>query len=175
MIASLKRQGIYEVSIGLQKESYENENDWINDGDRAFGAIGMALDPSLYYLILGSVEHPKEVWTILDKTFGKHNEDHNITLEIIASTTRVLHSKCSASTLSDEVVQDEDEAESSTHSIRIEESLHEVTPSPDAPEVHETMISHLLILMKQNKTFKSLILKKNTAALPCKHSPVIFL
>ena len=42
-----------------------------------------------------------------------------------------------ASTLSDEVVQDEDEAESSTHSIRIEESLHEVTPSPDAPKVHE--------------------------------------
>ena len=35
------------------------------------------------------------------------------------------------------VVQDEDEAESSTHSIRIEESLHPVTPSPDAPKVHE--------------------------------------
>ena len=43
MIASLKRLGLYEVSIGLGKESYENENDWINDGDRAFGAIGLAL------------------------------------------------------------------------------------------------------------------------------------
>ena len=58
-------------------------------------------------------------------------------MEIIASTTRVLHSKYSASTLSDEVVQDEDEPESSTHSIRIEESLHALTPSPDAPEVYE--------------------------------------
>ena len=42
-----------------------------------------------------------------------------------------------ASTLSGEVVQDEEEAESSTQLIRIEESLHAVTPPPDAPEVHE--------------------------------------
>ena len=88
-------------------------------------------------LFFYSAEHPKDLWTRLDKTFGKHNDDHNSTLDIIAITTRVLHSKLSASTLSDEVFQDEDEAESSTHSIRIEESLHEVTPSPDAPEVHE--------------------------------------
>ena len=124
------------MSLGLGKESYENENDWIKDYDRAFGTIGLALDDSLYYLIY-SVEYPKEVWTILDRTFGRHNEDHDSTLEIMAITTRVLHSKFSASTLSDEVVQDEDEAESSTHSIRIEESLHEVNPSSDAPEVHE--------------------------------------
>ena len=36
MIAYLKRRGIYEVSIGIGKESYENENDWLNDGDRSF-------------------------------------------------------------------------------------------------------------------------------------------
>ena len=73
----------------------------------------------------------------MDRTFGKHNEDHNSILEITSSTTRVLYSKFSASTLSNEVVQDEDEAESSTHSIRIQESLHAVIPSPDAPKVHE--------------------------------------
>ena len=60
MIACLKRQGLYEVSIGIGKESYENENDWLNDGDRAYGAIGMALSPSLYDLIC-SAEYPKEV------------------------------------------------------------------------------------------------------------------
>ena len=76
MIASLKRRGIYEVSIGLGRESYENENDWLNDGDRAFGAICLALSPSLYYLI-DSTEYPKNLWTILDRTFGKHNEYHN--------------------------------------------------------------------------------------------------
>ena len=91
MTASLKRQDLYEVSIGIGRETYENENDWLNDGDRAFGTVCLALDDSLYYLSLGSVEYPKEVWTILDKTFGKHNEDHNSTLEITASTTRVIH------------------------------------------------------------------------------------
>ena len=39
MIAYLKRQGIYDVSVVLGKESYEDENDWINDGDRYFGTI----------------------------------------------------------------------------------------------------------------------------------------
>ena len=73
----------------------------------------------------------------MDRTFGKHNEDHNSTLEITAITTRVLYSKFLASTLSDEVVQYEDEAKYSTHSIRIEESIHAVIPSPDAMEVHE--------------------------------------
>ena len=136
MIASLKRKGLYEVSIGLGKESYENqnENEWLNDGDRAFGAICLALSPSLRYLI-GSAEYPKDLWTKLDRTFGKNNEDHNRTLEITSSTTRVLYSKFLASTLSDEFFQDEEEAESSTQSIRIEESLLAVTPSLDAPEV----------------------------------------
>ena len=80
MITSRKRQDLYEVSIGLGKESYENENDWLNDGDGAFGAIGLALSPSLCYLTK-SVEYPKALWTNLDRTFGKHNEDHNSTLE----------------------------------------------------------------------------------------------
>ena len=58
-------------------------------------------------------------------------------MEITSNTAIVIYSKFSASTLFDEVVQDEDEAKSSTQSIRIEESLHAVTPSLDAPEVHE--------------------------------------
>ena len=110
MVASLKRRGLYEVSIGIGKESYENENDQLNDRDRAYGTIALALDDSLYYLIPGSAEYPKNFWPILDRTFGKHNEDHNSTLKIIASITRVIFSKVSSSTLSDEVVQDEDEA-----------------------------------------------------------------
>ena len=52
MIASLKRKGLYEVSIGLGKESYEDENDWLNDGDLYFGTICLALSPSLRYLII---------------------------------------------------------------------------------------------------------------------------
>ena len=73
----------------------------------------------------------------MDITFGKHNEDHNTTLEITPNTTRFLDPKVSSSTLSNEVVHGEEEAESSTQSIRIEDDLLAVTPSPDAPEVHE--------------------------------------
>ena len=74
------------MSIGIGKEFYENENDWLNDADRDFGAISLTLSPSLLYLI-GSAEYPNDLWTKLDRTFGKHNEDHNRNLEITARTT----------------------------------------------------------------------------------------
>ena len=63
------------------------------------------------------------------------HKEHNITLESIYRTISII--KNSATTLSDEVVQDEEEAEASTQSIQIEDSLLVVTPSPDAPEVYE--------------------------------------
>ena len=112
MIASLKRQYIYEVSIGLGKEYYDNENDQINDGDASFGAIALSLSPSLHYLTK-SVEYPKDRWTKLDRTFGKIDEDHNSRLESTSNTIRVPDPKFQASTLSIEVVQDEKEAKSS--------------------------------------------------------------
>ena len=39
MITYLKRQGIYEVYIGIGKESDEYDKDCLNDGDRAYGVI----------------------------------------------------------------------------------------------------------------------------------------
>ena len=136
MIAYMKRQGLYEVSIGLGKESYKDENDWINDGDRDFGRIGMLVSLSLHYLI-DFAEYPKNLWTKPDRTFRKHNEDYYSNLESTIRTTRVLYSKVSASTLFDEVVQDEEEAESSTQSIRIEESLLAVITSPVTLKFYE--------------------------------------
>ena len=136
MIACLKRQGLYGVSIGLSEEYFESENDWLNECDADFETIALPLSPSLRYLSR-SIEYPKELSTRLDRTFGNIDEDHNITLESTSSTISILDPKFLASTLSDEVVQDEDEAEASTQSIRIEDSLHAMTPSPNAPEVHE--------------------------------------
>ena len=135
MIAYLKRQGLYEVSIGFGKESYEYEKHWLNYGDRAFGRIGLVVSPRLRYLI-DSAEYQKHIWTKLDRTFGNRNEYYNRNLEIKPNSIRFIFSKVSASILYDEVVQDEEESESSTQSIRIEESLLEVTP-PDAPKVYE--------------------------------------
>ena len=48
------------MSIGIGKESYENYNNCLNDSDGAFGAIGLALSPSLYYRI-GYAEYPNEI------------------------------------------------------------------------------------------------------------------
>ena len=73
----------------------------------------------------------------MDRTFGKHNEDHNRNLQIKPITPIFIYSKYSSPILYDEVFQDEEEAESSTQSIRIEESLLGVTTSPAAPKVHE--------------------------------------
>ena len=56
MISSLK------VSIGIGKESYEDENEWINEDDRYFGTMCVSFSPSLHYLI-DSVEYPKDLWT----------------------------------------------------------------------------------------------------------------
>ena len=52
------------MSIGIGRDTYENENEWLNDGDRAFGTIGMAFwkSPRLRYLI-ESAEYPKDLWT----------------------------------------------------------------------------------------------------------------
>ena len=134
----MKRQGLYEASIGLGKESYKYKNEWLNDDDRYFGTIGMDFwkSPSLRYLI-ASIEYPKDLSTELDRTFSKHTEDIYRNLGSTFRTKRVLYSKGQASTLSDEVFQDEEEAKSSTQSIRIYESLIGVTPSPVAPKVHE--------------------------------------
>ena len=69
----------------------------------------MALSPSMRYLKI-SVKNPKDLWKILDKTFGMIDEDHNSNLESIFSIISILIPKFSASTLFDEVVQDEEEA-----------------------------------------------------------------
>ena len=96
----------------------------------------MAFSPNLRYLI-DYAEYPKDLWTELDRTFGKHNEDIYRNLGRKFITTRFLYSKFLASTLSDKAVQDEEEADSSTQSIWIEDSLLWVTPSPVALKVYE--------------------------------------
>ena len=128
MIICLRRQKIFSVSIGLGRHNFESDNDWLKAKDKDFEIMELALSPSMRYHSR-SIKDPEELWTRLDRTFGSTWST--------SSTTNILDSKVSASTLSDEVVQDEDEAETSTQSIRIEDSIHAVTPSPNAPEVHE--------------------------------------
>ena len=112
MIASLMRRGLYGVSIVLGEEFF-SENDWMNECDAASGTMTLALSPRLRY-VSTSIEDPKELQTRLDRTFGMNDEDHNSTLESTSNTISILDPKFSASTLSDEVVQNEEEAKSSS-------------------------------------------------------------
>ena len=119
MIIFLKRQHLLWVSYGFGRNSFESENDWLNAKDAAFEIMKLALSPSLCYLSR-SIKDPQELWKRLERTFGMIDEDHNSNLESTSSTISILDPKFLASTLSDEVVQNEEEAESSTQSIRIE-------------------------------------------------------
>ena len=78
----------------------------MNECDANFGTMTLALSPSLRYLNR-SIKDPQELWTRLERTFGKIDEDHNSTLESTSRTIRVPDPKLSASTLSPEVFQDE--------------------------------------------------------------------
>ena len=60
MISYLKRQGLYEISIGAGEESYEETSDSLNDYNRASGAICLSISPSMHYLI-DSIEYPKDL------------------------------------------------------------------------------------------------------------------
>ena len=92
MIIFLKRQGLLWVSYGFSRKSFESENDWLNAKDVAFEIMELALSPSMCYHSR-SIKDPQELWERLDRTFG--------------STWSILDPKISASTLSNEVVQDE--------------------------------------------------------------------
>ena len=109
MIIFMNRQDIYWVSDGIDRDSSESENDWLNKCDDYFGIMALILSPSLHYLSR-SIKNPKDLWTRLYRTFGMIDKDPDITLERIYKTIRIINPKISASTLPDEVVQDEEEA-----------------------------------------------------------------
>ena len=109
IIIFLKRQDVLWVSNGLGRKYFESENDWLNAKDAAFEIMKLDVSPILCYLNR-SIKDPQELWTRLDKNFGMIYEDHNSTLESTSNTIRILDIKISASTLSDEVIQDDEEA-----------------------------------------------------------------
>ena len=108
-----------EISIGAGEKSYEEPSDWLNDCDRAIGAIFLAISPCLRYLI-DSVDYPKDIWTILDRVLGKDNEDPSSYVESASSSSMIYLSQyVSASIVFDEV-DHEDEV---SHTVLIATTL----------------------------------------------------
>ena len=80
-----------------------------------------------------------------------------------------------ASILSDEVVQYEEEEKISTQSIRIEESLLRVTPSPVAPEVYEISDISSPHMVDPEEYIQISSLEEISPSFLCKNSLVILL
>ena len=61
---------LFEVYIGAlsKPESYEENIDWINNCDRAYGVMCLAMSPNIHHLI-DSTEYPFELWKNLEKAF----------------------------------------------------------------------------------------------------------
>ena len=88
MISYLKRQGLYEISIGVGEESYEEPSGWLNGCDREIGSICLAISPCMRYLI-DSIDYPKDLWTTLDGVLGKENEDPSSYVESPSSSSMI--------------------------------------------------------------------------------------
>ena len=125
MISYLKRQGLYEISIGAGEESYEEPSDWLNDCDRAIGAICLSISPCMRYLI-DSIDSPRDLWTTLDRVLGKDNEDPSSNVESASSSSMIsLSQDVSTSTVSDEV----DHKEEVSHTVPVATTLFDSNAS----------------------------------------------
>ena len=71
MCAYIKRKCLYDVSIGdvRELESCQEKYSWLNDNDRAYGTMCLAIPPRMHYL-LDSIEYPFELWINMDKYLG---------------------------------------------------------------------------------------------------------
>ena len=71
MCAYIKRKCLYDVSIGvvIEPKSYQEKDAWLNDNDRAYVNMCLAIPPTMCY-ILDSIDYPFELWKNLDQALG---------------------------------------------------------------------------------------------------------
>ena len=76
MCAYLKRQCLYDVSIGVvrEPESCHEKDAWLNDNDRDYGTMCLAILPTMHY-ILDSANYPFELSRNPDEYLGMQQED----------------------------------------------------------------------------------------------------
>jgi hypothetical protein len=70
----LKSKGMYQIALGKEKESIDDENKfkWDNRNDEERGMIRMSISPDLRFHFQ-EIDDPDEVWEKLESVFCKHN------------------------------------------------------------------------------------------------------
>ena len=111
MCAYLKRQCLYDVSIGAMREpeSCQEKCDWLNDNDTAYGTMCLAIPPTMRYRFY-FVDYPFELWRNLDEALWIQ-EEHVSYMESkqMGTSLCVLPPNILASCISQEVVWNEEE------------------------------------------------------------------
>ena len=95
------------MSIGAVRnpELCQEKYDWLNDNDRAYGTMCLAIPPTMCYL-LDSVDYPFELWRNLNEALGMQQEDVScMERKQMGTSLCVLSPMISASFISQEVVQ----------------------------------------------------------------------
>ena len=110
MCAYLKRQCLYDVSTSFLREleSYQDKYDWLNDNDRAYGTMFLAIPLTMRY-ILDFADYPFELWRNLDEAFGMQQEDVSYMESKQVGTSLSVLPMISALCISQEAVQNEED------------------------------------------------------------------
>ena len=76
MFAYIKRHCLYDVSIGAMREldSFQEKYHWLNDNDRAYGTMCLAIPHTMCYL-LDFFDYPLEICRNIDEALGIQQED----------------------------------------------------------------------------------------------------
>ena len=71
MCAYIKRQCLYDVSIGAVREpkSCQEKDAWLNDNDRAYGTMCLATPPTMCYILVFA-NYPFDIWRNLYESLG---------------------------------------------------------------------------------------------------------
>ena len=110
MCAHIKSKFLYNVSIGVVREpdSRQEKDAWVNDNDRAYGTMCLAIPPTMHYL-LDSADYPFELWKNIDETLGMQQKDVSYMESKQMGTSLCVLPMISASCISQEVVRNEEE------------------------------------------------------------------
>jgi hypothetical protein len=70
----LRSKGLYQITLGKEKELIDDENKfkWDNRNDEARGLIIMSISHDLRFH-LQEIDDPDEAWENLESVFGKNN------------------------------------------------------------------------------------------------------